>query len=44
MISGLVLARYLIHDQFANQGIVDFVIPYARRSSPLACWPSGRRC
>jgi putative ABC transport system permease protein len=30
MIFGLVLARFLIHEQFANQGIVDFVIPYAQ--------------
>jgi len=30
IVFGLVLARFLIHDQFANQGVVDFVIPYTQ--------------
>ncbi len=27
---GLILARYLIRDEFANQGIVDFVVPWGQ--------------
>jgi len=27
---GLILTRYLIHEAFANQGVVDFVIPYTQ--------------
>ncbi len=30
IVFGLVLARYLIRDAFANQGVVDFVIPYSQ--------------
>ncbi|HXH20843.1 MAG TPA: FtsX-like permease family protein [Dehalococcoidia bacterium] len=30
IIFGLILSRYLIHDEFANQGVVNFVIPYSQ--------------
>ena len=30
IVFGLILARYLIRDEFANQGVVDFVIPYTQ--------------
>jgi putative ABC transport system permease protein len=30
IVFGLILARYLIHEEFANQGVVDFVIPYSQ--------------
>jgi putative ABC transport system permease protein len=30
IVFGLILSRYLIHDEFANQGVVEFVIPYTQ--------------